>query len=323
MDAALQEEGEDDIESFTSSENSSSISTDEEEVETDKEEEEEDAASVEIIPEPLDPRMEKPDHFIVVGIDPGSVHTGLCKYDAIERKVLDMDLLQLRPSGRKANSQEITNALKESMNQEGGVLRRFLQGVDRVGVEDQVHTGNDKQMAQQHVLYSEIGKDVCSRVFSHAVKSRFRRYFPLDRQSPERLELLDQKWLERYGKVDTVEAKTKRMKKRIASHQKLVNKRNAVKYGRLFVPKEIRHRIDQEHPKKKDDVYDAYWIARYFAEVELERIWGIETHEDPAGFDVQIERAEKRRKRERRETLKKERSPSKRKKKEEMIVDLT
>ena len=54
--------------------------------------------------------------------------------------------------------------------------------------------------------------------------------------------------------------------KRNSRKQYAEDKKNAVKNGRKEVPGRVKRRYEEKNPDKKDDAYDAYYIAKFGSE---------------------------------------------------------
>ena len=198
----------------------------------------------------------RPRDGVVIGVDPGSVNCGICAYDTTTGEALSLHRVEFRASTAKGkgkagdgdqsdlgNAHLIENVFKY-VRRHPDLFRGRL-----VFVEDQHRYQEEKRqrfskevLAVQHALQALLGFDWCVPVAPRGVKAYFGEYFP-----------------EKPG-ISSLPAD-----KRQAA-QYAYDKRNAVKNGRRFVPLRVQDEYDEENPDKKDDAYDAYWIARYGAE---------------------------------------------------------
>lgn len=182
-----------------------------------------------------------PKHYIVAGVDPGEVNLGICIFDASRHQAIDVTCLQLlrsrselvyRPSNqlRAAN---LTQRFCELLHDESSVLRRLLDPVERIYIEDQSHARNPSQMSTQLMLVSHYGTEKCEVIKPHHIKQYFRKFFP-------RTEGLSE------------------------SQQRRRHKKLAVEHALPLFQWSLKKKISKM--KKRDDVCDAYWIARYGGE---------------------------------------------------------
>ena len=183
-------------------------------------------------------------HLIIHGVDPGAVNCGICKYDVTLGKVVDMKRVSFRESHtldenrrKKKQDTDLGNAnLIESISQYILVEKAEDFAGSQVFIEDQ-QRDNKEVLSVQHTFQALMGKAKCVPVSPHAIKAHFSDYFP-----------------------------AKPGVHRNSEEQYRYDKNNAITYGRQFIPKKIRQKYELENPKKKDDGYDAYWVARFAAE---------------------------------------------------------
>ena len=190
---------------------------------------------------------------VALGIDPGSTNLGLCVYDAGTQRVLAADLVHY-PQGGALSAAALIERMRTFVTPEGVIGRLMAQHcVDRVYIEDQRHTTNDRQSAIQHALHTLIGPSRCEIVEASAIKRRYKRFFPP--LTPEQR-----------ASVTNPEAAQRR-----------ANKRSAVEGARHFFPMVLWHRLEGrqrlEGAKRfrLHDICDGYFIARYGAERRIER----------------------------------------------------
>ena len=184
-------------------------------------------------------------NVILWGVDPGSVNCGLCKLNATSGEVLDLRRVEFRQSQkmagnghRRAADTDLGNGrLMDSVSHYILVtaVKDFTNTL--VPIEVQPPTSDREIVSVQHTFQALMGSDKCLPVSPHAVKAHFSEYFP-----------------------------AKPGAKRNSPEQYRYDKRNAIINGRRFVPRRVREKYERENPDKKDDAYDAYWIARFAAE---------------------------------------------------------
>lgn len=182
---------------------------------------------------------------ILWGIDPGPVNCGMCKYDATRGVALELKRVEFRQSQRmgengrrRAADTDLGNAqLVNSVSQYILVTAAEDFAGCLVPTEVQPPDANREAVAVQHAFQALMGSDKCLPVSPHAVKAHFSEYFPAKPGVP-----------------------------RNSAEQYRYDKRNAIVNGRRFVPRRVRDKYERENPQKKDDGYDAYWIARFAAE---------------------------------------------------------
>ncbi len=190
---------------------------------------------------------------IVIGVDPGSVNCGICAYNTVTGEAVSLHRVEFRASkagGKAGNDQsDLGNAhvienIFDYVRRHPKLFRRRL-----IFVEDQHRYQEEKRqryskevLAVQHAFQALFGIQWCIPVAPRGVKAYFGEYFP-----------------EKPGISSLPPGKRQ-------AAQYAHDKRNAVENGRKFVPLDVQKKYDDENPGKKDDAYDAYWIARYGAE---------------------------------------------------------
>jgi hypothetical protein len=204
---------------------------------------------------PMDQPAPPPSALCVLGVDVGSEHLGYCLYDAMQQRVLDLGVISLRRGARGASTKHLIDSARDVIDTYGHVpsLKPLLVQAHRVFVEDQTFTNSSPHLAIQNVFQTVLGAARCGPVQASAVKRRFRYYFPL------------------------IDDEHRARVKHPEEAQRRANKRAAWVNGRQFVQDtDLRRRMQRE--PKRDDAYDAYWIARYGAERMLEEMYGAVFH---------------------------------------------
>jgi hypothetical protein len=183
------------------------------------------------------------DRIRVFGVDPGSVNMGLAEYDATRGRVISLERVQFRASGTGGNDAGQARLIKSVVAWIRENLPRFHNSVIFIENQPPEAYGHEGQ-AVQHA-FQTIFVDRCIPVLPESVKQRFGKYFP------------------KHPRIKEFDPHRKR------ANQYAYDKRNAIINGRQFVPAAVREEYERKNPTKKDDAYDAYWIARYGADFML------------------------------------------------------
>ncbi len=196
----------------------------------------------------------KENDVIIFGIDPGTVNCGICKYNVTKREILRLDKVSFRKS-IQVNSNKHKNKSDTDLGNAKlldsvavFILKNYAKEFENtiVFIEDQNKSKSKEVWAIQYGFQCLMGSQHCVPVSPHAVKSHFSEYFP-----------------------------AKRGVKRDSEEQYRYDKKNATKYGRNFVPHNVRTEFENKTPKNEHNhAYDAYWVARFAAERLLDRITG-------------------------------------------------
>ncbi len=195
------------------------------------------------------------DGVLVVGIDPGAVNCGVCLYNATLGRAVRLlraqfrDSVTLNASGqrRAADSDpgcaRVIEAVRRFVcdNPELFALERtsfvFIEDQPTLGEDPSVGSNSHKNrevMAVQFAFQTVLGPLRCIPVAPRAVKAYFGDVFPrVPNAAPG------------------------------SAEQYRADKQNAIVRGREMVPADVRLRYEQQNPTKKDDGYDAFWIAAY------------------------------------------------------------
>ena len=216
----------------------------------------EDSDDTEVESEPERERKSKhgPRDGVVIGVDPGSVNCGICAYNTVTGEAVSLHRVEFRASkaGGKAGNDDqsdlgnahVIENIFDYVRRRPKLFRRRL-----IFVEDQHRYQEEKRqryskevLAVQHAFQALFGFAWCIPVAPRGVKAYFGEYFP-----------------EKPGISSLPPGKRQ-------AAQYAHDKRNAVKNGRRFIPLRVQEKYDDANPGKKDDAYDAYWIARYGAE---------------------------------------------------------
>ena len=191
---------------------------------------------------------EKGCNVIIFGVDPGPVNCGFCEYDATNGEVIELERLSFRKKNvlgyngkKKSADTDIGN-----VNVIDKVVDFIMKNKDRfkdklIFVEDQ-QRDNKEVLAVQHTFQAIFGSRNCFPVAPAAIKACYSDFFP---------------------RKEGTESMTPAKRKEV---QYAFDKRNAIKGGRKFVPKKVRDDYEQKNPEKKDDAYDAFWVAKFAAE---------------------------------------------------------
>lgn len=195
---------------------------------------------------------------LIVAVDPGVCNMGVFVVDPNvsdpSHCAVDFARIGLVKSN-KAPVSEVLDALRASICR-GGELNRLLTGGPGdsrervVYVEDQRHAVNQNQMAMQHAIQFIVGSSRCRTITPASVKLMLPNVFKGGSKSRK----------ETAG--DDTSSKSKR---------RYWNKRNAVLAAERVLSYSITSRVASAAPKKKDDVYDAFWICVAAAM----RDWGV------------------------------------------------
>lgn len=194
---------------------------------------------------------------VIIGIDPGPVNCGECtiRVTSSEMRVEKLKRIQFREPG--ADTSDFGAGVIDAVTKWVTDHAHWFANGEIIFIENQrpdagtrgTRTGqaNDflrvEALAVQHAFMTLFGKDRCIVVAPHAVKARYSQHFPRvpDYNTP---------------------------KGRAAQYR--ADKRNAILAGRTLTPTEVRDRYERKNPKKKDDAYDALWLAKYGADFFLD-----------------------------------------------------
>ena len=186
---------------------------------------------------------------IIFGIDPGSVNCGLCEYNATKNLVIKLERISFRNKisldwngNKKSEDTDIGNAR---------IIENVVDYLNDARFKDKLvfienQKGDNLEVLSVQYAFQTIFNKNCIPVAPHAIKACYSNYFP----SKPGIENLSQN------------------KRKEAQYR--FDKTNAIKSGRIFVPKDVRLKYETENPDKKDDAYDAYWVARFASEYLLE-----------------------------------------------------
>lgn len=201
---------------------------------------------------------------VIHGIDPGPVNCGYCRIRVTEagHRVEALERISFRQSGADTSDygtsviDGVTKWISDNSDRfaHGEIIfienQRPDAGMNTRGARfgqanDFVRT---EALAVQHAFMTIFGGNRCIVVAPHAVKARYSKYFP------------------RVPDYQTA-------KGRAAQYR--ADKKNAIIHGRSKAPKHVRKRYERANPKKLDDAYDAYWIAKYGVDFFLDAAGGV------------------------------------------------
>jgi len=230
-----------------------------------------------------DADAEKVDHEVTVfGIDPGTVNMGLCemRISAGVSKVMALERVEFRQTGTGGN--DLGNAkIVDAVNV---WLDTFVR--ERVNTKAHVIVFIEDQMAAKMTR-----KKMCESCGMHCTRCRTPEDAALEAQAGERtyqgsnaLEILAvQHTIQaRFGSSlcvpvapRAVKARYPEVFKRVEpytpSKQYYWDKKNARVMGAGLVSKHVRKIYEEANPTKKDDAYDALWVAKFGADFWLEQ----------------------------------------------------
>ena len=191
--------------------------------------------------------------LLINGIDPGSVNCGISTYNATTGQVHKLQRISFRnkivkelDGKKKASDTDLGHAkLVAEVAKYVAANPDFFSNI--TFIENQF---SEDIKSERHDNYKSEGRAVqlgfqtllgkkCIPVAPHAVKQHFSDYFP------------------KITGIDHLSLSEQRNK------QYYADKRNAKINGRLFTPSAVRIPYEKENPSKKDDGYDAFWIAKY------------------------------------------------------------
>jgi len=206
----------------------------------------------------------------ILGVDPGAVNAGLCWMDLHSdgtTRVTRLERVAFRESGAGGNDVGRRNLIASVRgwilaNRErlgdtvvfieeqrpGDISRTAELGEDIRGSARAAFDAANRKLsysmeiiAVQDVFVTLLAQQ-CVVVLSSAIKDHFDWVFPMRKD---------------------LAGKTPHQRHTM---QRYANKKNAVAKGRREVPLAVRMEFELRNPLKKDDAYDAYWIAQYGAE---------------------------------------------------------
>lgn len=185
-----------------------------------------------------------PRHRRIFGIDPGSVNMGLCERDLERNRVTSLERVQFRAPG--AGSNDLGNA--RLIGQVTAWIRenaaRFADSV--IFIENQPPDAHGREgQAVQHTFQAFFGAQ-CVPVNAGAAKARYGEHFP---RHP------------RYAEFPA---------HRRAENQKAYDRKNAIIFGRKYVPAAVKDEYERKNPAKKDDAYEAALYALYGADCMID-----------------------------------------------------
>ena len=191
--------------------------------------------------------------LLINGIDPGSVNCGISTYNATTDQVHKLQRISFRnkivkgPDGKKkASDTDLGHAkLVEQVAQYFVANPEFFRNITFIENQFSDDINSDRRDAHKsegravQLAFQTLLGENCIPVAPHAVKQHFSDYFP------------------KVTGIDHLSLSEQRNK------QYYADKRNAKINGRLFTPSAVRIPYEKENPTKKDDGYDAFWIAKY------------------------------------------------------------
>jgi hypothetical protein len=209
----------------------------------------------------LDGTIVPPQDAIITAIDPGSVNCSICTYDIQNERVISIDKVSFRESGHIPDPgyASILGTLSLYLEENKDRLFRKNKGIPFIHVfmEDQYEGAhsryNENQQREvqaiQYAIQFCLGPGTCLAVSASAIKSHFGEYFPAVERPKRKLTFEEEKKLRR--------------------QQYYQDKKNAIKYGKQFLPDSMNDEIERI---KQDDPYDALFIAKYAAEKYFKRV---------------------------------------------------
>ncbi len=199
---------------------------------------------------------------VIIGIDPGPVNCGECtiRVTGSEMRVEKLKRIQFREPG--SDTSDFGAGVIDAVTQWVADHAHWFANGEIIFIENQrpdactrgTRTGqaNDflrvEALAVQHAFMTLFGRERCIVVAPHAVKARYSQHFP------------------RVPDYNTPRGR---------AAQYRADKRNAVLAGRELTPAVVRNRYEEKNPKKKDDAYDALFIAKYGADFFLDEFGNV------------------------------------------------
>lgn len=178
-----------------------------------------------------------PKHSQVFGLDPGSVNMGLCEFDRTHNRVTSLERVQFRAPGTGANDLGNARLIGQVTDWIRKNALRFSNSV--IFIENQPPSAHGREgQAVQHTFQAFFG-DQCVPINPASYKARYAEHFP------------------RHPGYDGFPAH------RRIENQKAYDRKNAILSGHKFISASVRDEYEKKNPQKKDDAYEAYWIARY------------------------------------------------------------
>ncbi len=193
--------------------------------------------------------------IFVNGIDPGPVNCGITTYDPLTGKIETLRKVGFRKkrvkdaNGKKKSSDtdlghaKLLEQVTQYITNNENIFSDKLTFIENQFSEDILSNevqGPHKSEAKaiQIAFQALLGKNKCIPVAPNAVKQHFPEYFPR---------------LQGISHLPASKRKTLQYKE---------DKHNAEFWGRKFTPNDVKNKYEKEN-QKKDDAYDAFWIARY------------------------------------------------------------
>ena len=180
----------------------------------------------------------------VFGIDPGSVNMGLCERDLSRNCVTSLERVQFRAPGTGSNDLGSARLIGQVTAWIRANAARFSDSV--IFIENQPPDAHGREgQAVQHTFQAFFG-DQCVPVNAGAAKARYGEHFP------------------RHPRYEEFPAN------RRAENQKAFDRKNAIIFGRKYVPEAVKDEYERKNPKKKDDAYEAALYALYGADCMID-----------------------------------------------------
>ena len=193
------------------------------------------------------------DSDTIISIDPGSVNCGICFYDIKKNepirflKVAFRDKIKLNSNGQRENkdkdlgNSDLIESVRNFIFKNWDWFSNHLVFIEDQHGDTMKHSNNNEDIpvyakeiiAVQHTFQALLGLKKCTPIAPIAVKSYYRKYFPIE-YPKERLK------------------------------QYRLDKKNAIFYGRILIPNKAKETI--EEGGKEDDWCDAFFIGKYVAE---------------------------------------------------------
>lgn len=178
----------------------------------------------------------------VFGLDPGSVNGGLA--ERRNGRVVSLERLQFRAPGTGGDDlghARLIGQVTDWIRKNAG---RFSDSV--IFMEDQPPDAYGREgQAVQYTFQAFFG-DQCVPVNAAACKARYGEHFP---RHPRYMEFPPH---------------------RRAENQKAFDRKNAIIFGRKYVPETVKTEYEKKNPTKKDDAYEAALYALYGEECMID-----------------------------------------------------
>lgn len=186
------------------------------------------------------PRRKRGPHAF--GIDPGSVFCGVA--ERMNGRVISLERVQFRAphtGGNDLGHARLIGQVTKWIRENAG---RFSDAV--IFIEDQPPDAYGREgQAVQYTFQAFFG-DQCVPVNAAACKARYGEHFP---RHP------------RYAEFAA---------HRRAENQKAYDRKNAIEWGRKYIPENVTAEYEKKNPQKKDDAYEAALYALYGEECMID-----------------------------------------------------